>query len=248
MSECSNCKQAIDCCACSAAPTPAPVLPKCHDVDLVDGTFTNATVVVSNGCVVDVQQGAAPLYTPDPCCATPGGGGGGGGTGPQGEPGPPGAAATVTVGTVTTLAPGSPATVTNSGSPSAAVLNFGIPRGADGAGGGGGSGLTGDFAGLELQDGAVQQLPMAWPPVLAVIPSGLPGGVVVTASEDAMGTLTLTVDLTAYDTALRAFFQTQIDTMAATISAMNTSITTLQTDMTAAKAQLTALCAGNPCP
>lgn len=38
-----------------------------------------------------------------------------------------GSAATVAVGTTTSLAPGSPATVTNVGSTSAAVLNFGIP-------------------------------------------------------------------------------------------------------------------------
>ena len=53
-----------------------------------------------------------------------GGGGGGAGT--------PGQAATVTVGTTTTLSPGSQATVTNSGTTSAAVLNFGIPQGAQG--------------------------------------------------------------------------------------------------------------------
>lgn len=62
-----------------------------------------------------------------------------GGPGPQGEPGAPGqdgqpgAAATITVGTVTTLEPGQPATVTNAGTESAAVLNFGIPKGASGS-------------------------------------------------------------------------------------------------------------------
>lgn len=49
--------------------------------------------------------------------------------------GPPGAAATVTVGTVTTGEPGTDAIVTNSGTESAAVLNFTIPRGENGAGG-----------------------------------------------------------------------------------------------------------------
>ncbi|WP_198672664.1 hypothetical protein [Acidipropionibacterium acidipropionici] len=44
-----------------------------------------------------------------------------------------GPAGTVTVGTVTTGAAGSSATVTNSGTPSAAVLDFTIPRGAVGA-------------------------------------------------------------------------------------------------------------------
>lgn len=68
--------------------------------------------------------------------------------GPQGEPGEqgkdgspgakgdPGAAATVKVGTVTTGEPGTDAIVTNSGTESAAVLDFTIPRGETGAGGG----------------------------------------------------------------------------------------------------------------
>ena len=48
--------------------------------------------------------------------------------------GPPGAAATVTVGTVTTGEPGTDAVVINSGTESAAVLDFTIPRGETGAG------------------------------------------------------------------------------------------------------------------
>ena len=51
--------------------------------------------------------------------------------------GPPGAAATVTVGTVTTGEPGTDAIVTNSGTESAAVLNFTIPRGETGPAGAG---------------------------------------------------------------------------------------------------------------
>ncbi|PDT66393.1 hypothetical protein CO683_27015 [Bradyrhizobium ottawaense] len=47
----------------------------------------------------------------------------------KGDPGAAGAAATVAVGTVTTVALGAPATVTNSGSSSAAVLDFQIPAG-----------------------------------------------------------------------------------------------------------------------
>lgn len=47
-----------------------------------------------------------------------------------------GKAATVKVGTVTTLQPGQPATVNNSGTENAAVLNFGIPQGQTGPGGG----------------------------------------------------------------------------------------------------------------
>lgn len=48
------------------------------------------------------------------------------------QPGENGAAATIQIGTVTTLPAGSRATVSNSGTPNAAVLNFGIPRGFPG--------------------------------------------------------------------------------------------------------------------
>ena len=59
---------------------------------------------------------------------------------PKGEKGDAGAAATVQVGTVTTLDAGEQATVTNSGTSDAAVLNFGIPKGA--AGNDGANGTT----------------------------------------------------------------------------------------------------------
>jgi hypothetical protein len=54
-------------------------------------------------------------------------------TGPAGATGATGSAATVAVGTTTTIAPGSSAVVSNSGTSSAAVLNFSIPRGVAGA-------------------------------------------------------------------------------------------------------------------
>jgi hypothetical protein len=53
--------------------------------------------------------------------------------GPKGDTGANGTSATVTVGTVTTGDEGTDASVTNAGTESAAVLNFTIPRGADGA-------------------------------------------------------------------------------------------------------------------
>jgi hypothetical protein len=67
-----------------------------------------------------------------------------GGAGPAGATG---AAASVTVGTVTTLAAGATATVTNSGTAQAAVLNFGIPQGAAGSSGSGGGSGTGTSSG-----------------------------------------------------------------------------------------------------
>lgn len=55
-----------------------------------------------------------------------------GAQGPQGPAGADGAAATISVGTVTTGEAGTSAAVTNSGTSSAAVFNFTIPRGAKG--------------------------------------------------------------------------------------------------------------------
>lgn len=62
--------------------------------------------------------------------------------GDKGDKGDTGAAATISVGTVTTGAAGSSASVTNSGTTSAAVLNFTIPQGAKGDKGD--KGTTGD--------------------------------------------------------------------------------------------------------
>ncbi len=65
--------------------------------------------------------------------------------GSAGPVGTTGSSATVTVGSVQTGAPGSAAAVTNSGTATAAVLNFTIPAGASGTdgAGGGGSGAAG---------------------------------------------------------------------------------------------------------
>ena len=60
-----------------------------------------------------------------------------GDTGDTGDTGADGTAATVDAGTTTTLAPGSPATVTNVGTTAAAIFDFGIPQGEAGTGGGG---------------------------------------------------------------------------------------------------------------
>lgn len=54
----------------------------------------------------------------------------------KGAKGDTGTAATITIGSVTTGAPGTNVSVTNSGTSSAAILNFQIPRGTPGADGG----------------------------------------------------------------------------------------------------------------
>lgn len=77
----------------------------------------------------------------------PGAPGANGATGAMGPSGPSGNAATVQVGSVTTAAAGTQASVVNTGTSSAAVLNFTIPQGAQGVpGSGGGSGGTSGVA------------------------------------------------------------------------------------------------------
>jgi hypothetical protein len=70
-----------------------------------------------------------------------------GAAGPQGPAGPTGAGASIAIGAVTTTAPGSQATVTNSGTTTAAVLNFTLPQGAPGTSGTG-SGGTQTLSGI----------------------------------------------------------------------------------------------------
>lgn len=93
----------------------------------------------ANATVTNTGSSAAAVFNfgiPRGLQGEPGtGGGDGGGVGPQGppgEPGQPGQAATITTGPTTTLAAGSNATVTNTGSSSAAVFAFGIPQGVKG--------------------------------------------------------------------------------------------------------------------
>lgn len=63
-------------------------------------------------------------------------------SGTSGPTGPAGESATISVGTVITGAPGTSATVVNSGTSTAAVLNFTIPQGATGANSGGSVGSS----------------------------------------------------------------------------------------------------------
>jgi hypothetical protein len=53
----------------------------------------------------------------------------------EGPPGTNGTSATIAVGTVTSVLPGLPATVTNVGTSSAAIFDFGIPEGSSGSSG-----------------------------------------------------------------------------------------------------------------
>jgi hypothetical protein len=83
--------------------------------------------------------------------------------GSNGPSGPTGLAATVAIGTITTGAPGTQAAVTNSGTDSAAILNFTIPQGATGPAGSGGSGSGVGASGIPFAS------------VYHLEPSGTPG-------------------------------------------------------------------------
>ena len=77
------------------------------------------------------QGPAGPVGPQGPTGAT-GPQGPAGATGATGATGPQGPGATITIGATTTLPSDSPATVTNSGTSTDAILNFGIPQGVAG--------------------------------------------------------------------------------------------------------------------
>ena len=115
---------------------------------------------------------------------SPGPAGPQGETGPQGEPGPAGAngapgkdgaAATITVGTVTTGEPDTPASVTNSGTPNAAVLDFVIPKGD-----------PGDSSITEIEPGASQTQPYVINSISGVYRCKNQGWVQVLSEEQAI--------------------------------------------------------------
>lgn len=91
--------------------------------------------------------------------------------GPKGDTGAAGAAATVTVGTTTTVDPTVNASVTNSGTTSAAVLNFYIPKGDKGD-----TGEKGDPQYVTLDYDAHMTVTSA-----ATIDSGSPAGMAFTS-------------------------------------------------------------------
>lgn len=92
-------------------------------------------VAVANGFVGDEAAWLASLVGATGATGPQGPTGATGPAGATGATGAPGTAATIAVGTVTTGAAGSSAVITNSGSSSAAVFDFTIPRGDTGASG-----------------------------------------------------------------------------------------------------------------
>lgn len=95
--------------------------------DVTDGNTINADLSAGVTITTSVNES-----TSSSANVTTGGIGPAGVAGTDGTDGADGVAATVTVGTTSTLSPGASATVTNSGSSSAATFNFGIPAGVKG--------------------------------------------------------------------------------------------------------------------
>lgn len=113
------------------------------DSSHVDSNVITNAVDSSGATVISVIQSNVTESSRVDSVITTGGKGNKGDTGPQGAAGASGSdgeAATITVGTVTTGDPGTDVIVSNSGSDSAAVLDFTIPQGETGASGSG----TGD--------------------------------------------------------------------------------------------------------
>lgn len=103
--------------------SPSPTAAQAWDADYVYVPGDTATASGATWYSLAVNKGSEPTSTNSNWSAL-------GGSGPQG---PAGSAATVAVGTTTTGAAGTDAEVTNAGTASAAILNFNIPAGEQGA-------------------------------------------------------------------------------------------------------------------
>ena len=103
-------------------------IPQGAQGDLAVGTVTTTTGSAGTQANVTITEEVANPGTYDFAFTIPRGN-----TGAMGDPGAPGQAASITAGTATALPAGSNPTVTNSGTTSAAVFNFGIPTGPQGA-------------------------------------------------------------------------------------------------------------------
>lgn len=212
---------------------------RCGDIALPDGRFVNATVIVEGGCIRAVENGMAPLYTPDVCCAGTGSGSGGGMEGPEGPKGDPGENATISIGSVNTVSPDQKARVENVGTETNAVLNFYIPSGKPGNDASNVTGVTNTTGSFAIENGLIKALPAGWPPVTYITASGTPSGVLVTTEKDnSTGTVSLKVDLSSYDSTVR---RELTEERQAGDQALQTQITALQSQVTSLQSQITGL-------
>ena len=226
---------------------PAPVMPRC-DVALPDGTFTNATITVSGGCITQVATGIPLQYTPDVCCSDVAGGGGGNADPCDCPPGEDGQNATINIGQVFGVAANQPARVVNVGTDTNAVLEFYIPRGATGEDGESLNGITNTTAGIGISGGAVVSLPGAWPPALAFNAVSYPIGAVLSVSQpnSNTGLVDITLDIRPFETTTRNWVTEQITNattpLANRIATLEAKVAALEVFKASAEARLNACC------
>lgn len=219
---CSPCKDCNDC--------PDPVLPRCDIALSPDGAFTNATVVVEDGCIVEVRSGEPFVYDPVTCCAEPGTGGGGG-QGLDGPPGPPGQNATIAIGEVTTVGPTQPARVINTGTATAAVLSFEIPQGEPGQDSEDGRGVTDSRGGWNIENGLIKGLPPTWPPLATAVSVSETAGIDLVTEVNENGVVKTTLNASSYDMSMRNYINQQIAE----------AVTPVQEQLTSALARIASL-------
>lgn len=229
-----------NCAPCHGCKPSTPEPPRC-DVELTDGVYTNATVYVENGCIIAVESGSAPLYTPDPCCEAPSSGGGNGGGEPcDCPPGDPGKNATIDINQTLSVPYGSPPRVENVGTTTNAVLDFYIPAGKPGDTPDEEGGVTDDRGGISIEDGRITLLPATWPPVLYVNATAQPNNVQLSAGIPDAGTgiMSLQLNLTQFQNDLmyvlrqemeqmRASLQNQIDSLQNQVTSLNGQINSI---------------------
>lgn len=229
-----TCLKATDCGPCADCDPPVPpILPRCQDIVIPDGRYTNATIVVENGCITVIENGTPMLYQPDNCCAPLGGGGGGGSDGLDGEQGPPGQNATIEIGTVSSGPPGSAPSILNVGTPTAAILNFVIPRGEPGEDGEtAGGGVTNNDAGFDIEQGLIKFLPPTWPPIMTAQETANSDtlGASLTFSKDVNGNLSATLSLAAFEDMLKAYVDAAAAALQTQLSQAQVDIATIQTN------------------
>ena len=230
-----------DCAPCTnCEPSPEPVLPNCN-FTYPDGRYDNATIVVEGGCIVAIEAGRVPQYTPDVCCMPVGGGGGGGPVEPcDCPPGQDGENATISIGEVVTLDPTSKAYVNNIGTETHAVLNFGIPAGAKGESGASARGINSDVAGFTVEQGAITMLPITWPPALYFVAESDRNDVKfeISAPSQENGFVTATLQMTQYDVNIKAYIAEQIQQA---LIPIQTQITALQGLLQGLQSQINSL-------
>lgn len=207
-----------DCAPCKdCPPVPNPVMPRCNNY-VNDGRFTNATVVVENGCLVAVEQGAPFQYSPDTSCSA--GTGAFGRMGMMSAPEPPTPSlaqqaimqmrkpeatpegVTVEIGTVHAIGPADMSRVKNSGTAKSVKLDFWLPR--ETPTGPEERGLTAEMGGWGFDDGRVIGAPTNFPPLTDLMPSPDSPLIVFVTKDEKTGVGTLTIDVTpVVDAAVR---------------------------------------------